>query len=114
MLATTELLLFASKLDYMGAKSNGNVVDFFVNPRLLNENLDKYQMLLTQAFKQGVYQIQMNVVSSEVLIAAKSDPALFPNLVVRVWGFSAYFNDLPDEYKELLIQRALVSEGRIA
>ena len=24
------------------------------------------------------------------------------NLIVRVWGFSAYFNELPEEYKDLL------------
>ena len=46
----------------------------------------------------------------EKLIAAKADPTLFPNLVVRVWGFSAYFNDLPEEYKDVLIARALESE----
>ena len=36
------------------------------------------------------------------------------NLIVRVWGFSAYFNDLPEEYKEYIIERALRSEGKIA
>jgi formate C-acetyltransferase len=47
------------------------------------------------------------------LIAAKENPDLFPNLVVRVWGFSAYFNDLPEEYKLLLIKRALESENAV-
>ena len=37
-------------------------------------------------------------------------PEKFPNLIVRVWGFSSYFNDLPENYKNLLIQRALESE----
>lgn len=54
--------------------------------------------------------MQMNVVDSKTLIAAKADPKLFPELVVRVWGFSAYFNDLPDEYKDVLIARAIESE----
>ena len=54
--------------------------------------------------------MQMNVVSSETLLAAKKNPSLFPNLIVRVWGFSAYFNDLPENYKDLLIRRAIESE----
>ena len=56
--------------------------------------------------------MQMNVVSSETLIEAKAHPEKFPNLIVRVWGFSAYFNDLPEKYKDVLIQRALKSEGK--
>ena len=54
--------------------------------------------------------MQMNVVSSNTLIAARDNPEDFPNLIVRVWGFSAYFNDLPDDYKQVLINRALKSE----
>lgn len=106
----TELLSFASKLDYGGLKCNGNVVDFIVNPELLKNNIDKYCLLVKSAFAQGVFQMQMNVVSSKTLIAAKEHPEQFPDLIVRVWGFSAYFKDLPDEYKDLLIQRAVESE----
>ena len=54
--------------------------------------------------------MQMNVVSSKTLIAARKDPSAFPNLIVRVWGFSAYFNDLPENYKDILIKRAIESE----
>lgn len=52
----------------------------------------------------------MNVVDSKTLIAARKNPEAFPNLIVRVWGFSAYFKDLPDEYKDVLIKRALQAE----
>ena len=109
-LPVTELLSFASKLDYSGLKCNGNVVDFFVNPDLLKNNIDKYCLLVKSAFAQGVFQMQMNVVSSKTLIAARENPEQFPDLIVRVWGFSAYFKDLPDEYKDVLIQRAIESE----
>ena len=37
--------------------------------------------------------------SSKTLIDARDNPEKYPGLIVRVWGFSAYFNDLPDEYK---------------
>ncbi|OWT33516.1 hypothetical protein BGI41_02020 [Methanobrevibacter sp. 87.7] len=57
--------------------------------------------------------MQMNVTDSETLIKAKANPELYQNLIVRVWGFSAYYNDLPLNYKDLLIQRALKNEGKI-
>ena len=53
----------------------------------------------------------MNVVSSKTLIEARENPDKFPNLIVRVWGFSAYFRDLPEDYKQVLINRAMRSEG---
>lgn len=52
----------------------------------------------------------MNVVNSLTLIAAEANPKLFSDLVVRVWGFSAYFNDLPDKYKDVLIACAIENE----
>lgn len=74
------------------------------------QNSPKYAALLRAGFEAGIFQLQMNVVDSKTLIAAKADPALFPNLVVRVWGFSVYFNDLPEEYKDVLIARTIESE----
>lgn len=109
-LPATELLSFAMKLDYNENRLNGNVIDFITSPGMLNQNRDKYAALLRAGFAGGIFQLQMNVVDSRTLIAAKADPTLFPNLVVRVWGFSAYFNDLPEEYKDVLIARAIESE----
>ena len=106
----TELLNFAGKLNYNGIRSNGNVVDFFVSPNFIQNNFYKFCTFIKAGIQIGFYQMQMNVVSSETLIAAKKNPGLYPNLIVRVWGFSAYFKDLPEQYKELLIQRALESE----
>jgi formate C-acetyltransferase len=53
----------------------------------------------------------MNVLSYSQLIDAKAHPERYPDLIVRVWGFSAYFKDLPDEYKDYIIERALKNEG---
>lgn len=108
--AATELLSFAMKLDYNDNRINGNVVDLFATPKTLTDNKEKYLQLLMAAFRGGLYQFQMNVVDSATLIAAKKNPEKFPTLVVRVWGFSAYFKDLPEEYKDLLIKRAIESE----
>lgn len=107
---TTELLSFAMKLNYNENRLNGNVIDFITSPGMLKQNREKYAALMRAGFAGGIFQLQINVVDSKTLIAAKADPTLFPSLVVRVWGFSAYFNDLPEEYKDVLIARALESE----
>lgn len=105
-----ELFNFTSQLDFSGNRINGNVADVFIPSSFIEENFDKIFIAISTAINKGIYQIQMNIVSSKVLIAAKRHPDLYPHLVVRVWGFSAYFKDLPNEYKDFLIQRALVSE----
>ncbi len=107
----TGLINFAGKLDYNANRFNGNVVDFFVTPNFINDNFDKFVDFLMASIKVGFFEMQMNVVSSAKLIEARKNPEKFPNLVVRVWGFSAYFNDLPDDYKDYLIERALKNES---
>lgn len=107
-----DLIQFASKLDYSGNRFNGNVIDYIVAPSFIDDNIDKFTKLIYKSIENGFFQMQMNIVSSAILIKAKNNPKLYPNLIVRVWGFSAYFNELPEEYKELLIERAIKSEQR--
>ena len=111
-LAYTELIQFASKLRYDGHRFNGNVIDFMVAPSFIENNFDKMVDFLMLSIDLGFFQMQMNVVSSETLIKAKANPKDYEGLIVRVWGFSAYFNDLPLAYKDLLIERALKNEGK--
>ena len=113
-LAYTALLSFASKLDYSNGGFNGNVVDLMTTPDFLKSNIDKFGILLQQSISNGIFQLQMNVVSSEMLIDAKNNPEKYKFLIVRVWGFSAFYVDLPEYYKDMLIERALKNEGKIA
>ena len=108
----TELMRFASKLDYTESKFNGNVVDFMVTPDFINKNFDKFTDFLKISLDMGVFQMQLNVVDSKTLIDAQKQPDKYPNLIVRVWGFSTYFNDLPKDYQDVLIKRALEHEGK--
>ena len=110
--AYTELTKFASKLEYNKGRFNGNVIDFMITPSFIEDNFDKMIDFLIISISLGFFQMQMNVTSSEILIKAKQNPKEYENLIVRVWGFSAYFNDLPDSYKDLLIERALKNEGK--
>lgn len=110
----TETLNFAGNINYSNGLFNGNVVDLMVNPTFIKENLDKFLLLVYGGIKSGIMELQMNVISSDILIAAYNEPEKFPQLIVRVWGFSSYFNDLPDDYKQILIRRALLNEGKMA
>jgi len=110
----TELINFAAALDYKDNRFNGNVVDFMVSPSFMEENFDKFVTLLMQGTQVGYFQLQTNVISSDILKEAKQSPDKFPNLIVRVWGFSAYFVELPESYQDLLIRRALQGEGKSA
>ena len=107
----TELMKFSSKLDYSEDRFNGNVTDLFVSPSIILGNEEKFSQFMLDSLKMGVFQTQFNVVSSKTLIAARAEPDKYPDLIVRVWGFSAYYVELPDEYKDYLIQRALKCEG---
>ena len=106
----TELVGFASKLEYDRGRCNGNVVDFFISPGLLEEQSDKFGAFLKGAINQGFFQMQMNVMDSRTLISAKEHPENYKGLIVRVWGFSAYFVELPEDYQDQLIRRAKLSE----
>ena len=111
--AYTELIQFASKLEYDNSRFNGNVIDFMITPSFIEDNFSKMVDFLILSITLGFFQMQMNVTSSDILIKAKANPKEYENLIVRVWGFSAYFNDLPESYKDLLIERALKNEGKI-
>ena len=57
--------------------------------------------------QMGGTLININVVSKEKLLAAHDDPELFPDLVVRVTGYSAFFKSLSYEYRQQVVDRFL-------
>jgi formate C-acetyltransferase len=61
--------------------------------------------LFKNYFSQGGMQAQVNVLDSETLRAAKTDPASYPGIVVRVAGYCAYFNDLQPDVQDEIIER---------
>ena len=62
--------------------------------------------LLRTYFRRGGMQAQINVLDPAVLIAARDNPEAYPNLLVRVSGYSAYFNDLTPRLKDEIIARS--------
>ncbi len=63
--------------------------------------------LIESHFKEGGTLININVLDGDKLMAANKDPELYPDLVVRVTGFCAYFASLSPEFRQLVVDRFL-------
>jgi pyruvate formate-lyase/glycerol dehydratase family glycyl radical enzyme len=62
-------------------------------------------------FASGGMQVQYNVLDPRILLDAKAHPERYRDLVVRISGYSAYFNDLTEAMKDDLIARTLHDAG---
>ena len=60
--------------------------------------------LFKNYFAQGGMQVQVNILDTETLKAAKKDPASYKGVVVRVAGYCAYFNDLQPDVQDEIIE----------
>lgn len=71
------------------------------------DGLAQVASLIKTHFKLGGTQINFNIVSKEQILAAHKDPGKFPDLVVRVTGFSAYFASLSPEFRQMVVDRII-------
>lgn len=69
--------------------------------------VDKLMALMDGHFALGGTLININVVDAEKILAAHKDPSKYPDLVVRVTGFTAYFNSLSPAFRELVVKRLI-------
>ncbi|MDD5015065.1 MAG: pyruvate formate lyase family protein [Atribacterota bacterium] len=109
-LSYSEIANFASKIDYKKA-FNGGVLDMMLEKIFLENNKDNIINFLKAFFEIGGMQCQLNILDYSCLAKAKRNPEMFSNLIVRVWGFCAYFKDLPEEYQNLILERAKYYES---
>ncbi|MDR1671469.1 MAG: hypothetical protein LBR57_03020 [Alistipes sp.] len=58
-------------------------------------------------FELGGTLINVNIMDKETILAAHHNPELFPELVVRVTGFTAYFSMLSPQFRQLVVDRLL-------
>ncbi|MDR0307243.1 MAG: hypothetical protein LBI42_10450 [Chitinispirillales bacterium] len=69
------------------------------------EEVEKVGAFVEGYFRNGGLQVQFNIMSGKMLRDAKENPDNYRDLLVRVSGYSAYFNDLSDSMKDELIER---------
>ena len=72
--------------------------------------LNNVKALIKGHFNMGGTQINLNVLDKAKIMEANKDPRKFPDLVVRVTGFSAYFASLSPEFRQLVVDRIISSE----
>jgi formate C-acetyltransferase len=65
----------------------------------------KIAALVKRYIELSGHQLQLNTVNSEKLLDAKRNPQNHKNLIVRIWGWSAYFVELNEEYQDHVIKR---------
>ncbi len=53
----------------------------------------------------GGHQLQLNSVNADTLKDAQLHPENYPQLIVRIWGWSAYFTELDKPYQDHVIRR---------
>jgi formate C-acetyltransferase len=51
--------------------------------------------------------VNINVLNKETILAAHKNPSDYPDLIVRVTGFSAYFANLSEELRQLVVDRVV-------
>lgn len=69
------------------------------------ESVKKVASLVKAYIDMGGHQMQLNAVNTEKLLAAQANPEEHRQLVVRIWGWSAYFVELDKEYQDHVLRR---------
>ncbi|MFV0381726.1 MAG: pyruvate formate lyase family protein [Breznakia sp.] len=85
----------------------GSVQNIKFTPRMMKEDKSKVQALFDTYFQKGGCQLMVTVVDHGVLEAAQKYPQAYPDLIVRVAGYSAVFVKLNKDIQEELLSREL-------
>lgn len=80
-------------------------MEFHADSFLTDDGIRSVAMLVKSFVERGGHQLQLNAVDVEVLKDAQIHPEHYRSLIVRVWGWSAYFVELAREYQDQIIQR---------
>ncbi len=94
-----------TKLDHV--KSGGTLLNQRFLPSLLKRDKDlvKLSNLIRSYFALGGHHIQFNIVDTATLYAAQENPEDYKDLLVRMAGYSDYFNDMNADLQQEVIDR---------
>ena len=85
----------------------GSVQNIKFSPSMFNENRAVIKSLFKTYFAKGGCHLMVTVVDKGVLEDAVEHPENYPDLIVRVSGFSAVFVDLSPNIQQELLSRVL-------
>ena len=72
-----------------------------------DNNVEIIEAIIKTHVELGGTLINVNIMDKETILAAHKDPAAYPELVVRVTGFTAYFSMLSPKFRQLVVDRLL-------
>jgi trans-4-hydroxy-L-proline dehydratase len=101
----TAVIKSASKMDHL--LTGGTLLNVKFTPQVLagEKGLDSLVHLVRSYFRMDGHHIQFNVVDAETLRKAQQNPEEYGNLIVRVAGYSDYFNNLSEQLQDEIIKR---------
>ncbi len=101
----TAVIKSLGKLDQ--TKSGGTLLNVRFVPQLLKREEDQKKLasLIRTYFKFGGHHIQFNIVDTATLHDAQKHPEEYRDLLVRVAGYSDYFNDMTEQLQNEIIAR---------
>jgi formate C-acetyltransferase len=88
-------------------RSGGTLLNQRFLPSLLkrDEDIAKLGKLIRSYFALGGHHIQFNIVDTATLLAAQKNPEDYKDLLVRMAGYSDYFNDMNEDLQQEVIDR---------
>ncbi len=107
----TSVIKSASKIDHL--RTGGTLLNQKFSPQFFEDenSYDCLTALIRSYFVLDGHHIQFNVVNAETLRDAQINPELYRDLIVRVAGYSDYFNDLGEDLQNEIITRTEHEEG---
>ena len=100
----TSMILSSSKLPqrkFFG----GQPIDVNFGTEMVRNHKKEIRTLIDIYLERGGLQFQVNSVSSKLLREAMENPEKYPNLVVRIGGYSIYFKNISKESQKEFIER---------
>lgn len=88
-------------------KSGGTLLNLRFLPSLLRREKDRRKLgqLIRSYFAMGGHHVQFNIVDTATLLAAQEHPEDYRDLMVRMAGYSDYFNDMNADLQREIIER---------
>lgn len=104
-LGPTAVINSAAKMDHI--KTGGTLLNQKFSPSLAEgaQGISNMASLVRGYFAKDGHHIQFNVISAEELRKAQKNPTEYRDLIVRVAGYSDYFNHLSPALQEEIIMR---------
>ncbi|MFA8437135.1 MAG: trans-4-hydroxy-L-proline dehydratase [Marinifilaceae bacterium] len=101
----TAVVKSAAKIDHL--RTGGTLLNQKFTPNFMEDEAGIKQVLnlVRSYFRMDGHHIQFNVVSAETLRDAQKHPENYKDLIVRVAGYSDYFNDLGEDLQNEIIRR---------